>query len=101
MGHGPFVTMFYVNSTVSAIFILLFFFAIVFFLLYSFMGIYMDSYKMTRIREGYNDDQNWTVKDFLIWFFGWIPAKIKSRVLRDNKPKRRRELNMDDEEDLD
>ncbi|CAG9332367.1 unnamed protein product [Blepharisma stoltei] len=106
VGHGDYKTMFDLDLAWSVIFFLVYFFGIVYFLFAAFMGIYTDSYKMVRLLEGYDDDQNtWKKKDLMLWFIDWIPSFAKRLIVelifKESKKKVKEEEEEDDDEEID
>lgn len=87
------------NNTV--IFYLIFYFSVLFFLIATFMGIYMDAYKMVRFTQGYADDESkWDRSTFTMWLADWIPNIIKQKLFpKDEKKKRRQDVEEYSNED--
>ena len=85
----------------TIVFYLIFYFAVLFFLMATFMGIYMDAYKMVRFTQGYEDDQSkWTRSTFTMWLADWIPNIIKQKLFpKDEKKRARQEFVEESNED--
>lgn len=77
----------------TVIFYMIFYFSVLFFLIATFMGIYMDAYKMVRFTQGYEDDEaKWSRSMFTMWVADWIPNIIKQKLFpKDEKKKKRQD----------
>jgi hypothetical protein len=77
VGHGNIMELIEANYSWGVVYFIMYFFIVVFFLLSVFMGIYMDAYRLIRLREGYEDNYSlWTLKDYLLWVCACIPRKL-------------------------
>jgi hypothetical protein len=85
----------------TVIFYIIFYFSVLLFIMATFMGIYMDAYKMVRFTQGYEDDESkWTRSTFTMWIADWIPNIIKQKLFpKDEKKKRRPEQEEYSKED--
>ena len=81
MSHGKFDEMMKIDIHWTAFFLAVFFIVIVFFLVCTFAGIFMNAYKVVRLTEGYDDEKTtWTVRHFAMWLVDWLPPGIKRKI---------------------
>jgi Polycystin cation channel len=100
LGHWNFEKLILQNEGWSILFLLFYFNFIVFFLLYAFMGVYMDAYKSIRIQQGYIDNQTtWGSKELINWLFDWLPSNIKKFLEKEKKKEKFKQEEDDDLED--
>ena len=92
--------MIYISEGWSVVFLLVYFVFVVYFFLNAFMGIYMEAYRIVRMQDGYDDNNNTLAKtEMLMWFVDWLPYAIKRKMFSDNKHIKREEDDYDDDED--
>lgn len=83
IGHVDYEFMLRINEGWTIFFLIVYFFVMSFFLFGAFMGIYMDTYRLIRLRDGYVDDQsNWSKVQFFEWLMAWMPRKITAAIER-------------------
>lgn len=77
IGHVDYEFMLRVNEGWTIFFLVVYFFVMSFFLFGAFMGIYMDTYRLIRLRDGYRDDEsNWTKEQLRKWILAWLPRRV-------------------------
>lgn len=77
IGHVDYEFMLRVNEGWTIFFLIIYFFVMSFFLFGAFMGIYMDTYRLIRLRDGYFDDgNNWTKDQIKQWLLAWMPRRV-------------------------
>ena len=68
------------NRTWATIYIIVFFFAIIYFLLMLFIGIFTESFRLTMLQLGYDSRRNkWTYQEYILWFCGFCPDRLLRR----------------------
>lgn len=99
MSHGKFEEMIKISTQWTAFFLVVFFILIIFSLISVFSGVYMDTYRVVRLVEGYDDEKSvWTWKVFAIWLVDWLPQNIKRKIFdRKNRDKNDKEIEDEDE----
>lgn len=104
MSHGKFEEMVKIHNQWTGFFLIVFFILIIFSLISVFSGVYMDTYRVVRLTEGYDDDKLfWTWHNIGAWVLDWLPYNIKRKILeRKEKGKGNNEnINEDDLKDED
>lgn len=100
MSHGKFEEMISVHNQWTGFFLIVFFILIIFSLISVFSGVYMDTYRVVRLTEGYDDDKIfWTWHNIGAWVLDWLPYNIKRKIL-ERKEKGKGNIDNKDEDDL-
>ena len=86
------------NYAWGVLYFIMYFFCVIFFLLSVFMGIYMDAYRLVRLREGYDDKgASWTVFRWMRWVCSLIPKRVQEALMLRNLAKKKK-ANQKEEE---
>lgn len=94
LGTGDLLDLYQYNAFWTIVYVILFVFFVWFFLMSTFTGIYMDTYRTVRGREGYRDDVTvWYLSDYIIWILGFLPrSKVKHYIDKYIETKKEKEI---------
>ena len=102
LGHGDFESILEVTEAWTILFFSVYSILIMNFLVSSFMGIYMDAYKIIRLQEGYTDDETtWTKSNILLWLIDWLPFSFKKKFYEKEKAEKNVDYDEEAEEEED
>ena len=103
IGHGQIMELIKKNYAWGVLYFIIYFFCVIFFLLSVFMGIYMDAYRLVRLREGYDDKYSkWNAFRWMRWVCTIVPKQVYQILnlnrLRKQQKKAQQDAEVEEEE---
>ena len=95
-GNMKYSTWLHVSSAWSYVYFVLFFLWVAFLFPFIFIGIYLESYRITALELGYpesNKKNKWGPKDYLVWVLDCLPESVKHKlnVPTDTAPEKKKD----------